>query len=246
MLKSYELEAGIGKDIELVATLVNKGSETSSTGTATLVCNDQYVNIVSGSADFGAIAAKGETTVTFIVNLSATIPTNDVLNFDVEVEYTSTGVTTQNYEYTFEEDFDGWSTYSQESKSRTWEWSSGLLKSYSYNGGNHQQVAINSSNYMTYIGSSQDAADKAKISNIIYIGPDAVGIRTADELVEFATLVNSEKDYSKFMNMSGVVTLLADIDMSGKTWTPIGNATHTLSSNKLTVTPLLQGLFLHL
>jgi len=107
---------------------------------------------------------------------------------------------------------------------------------YSYNGGEHQQIEINSSNYMTYIGSSQDAADKEKISNIIYIGPDAVGIRTADELVEFATLVNSEKDYSKFMNMSGVVTLLADIDMSGKTWTPIGNATHTLSSNKLTVT----------
>lgn len=142
VLKSYELEAGIGKDIELVATLVNKGSETSSTGTATLVCNDQYVNIVNGSADFGAIAAKGETTVTFIVNLSATIPTNYVLNFDVEVEYTSTGVTTDNYTYTFDKDFQGWSTYSQESKSRTWEWSSGLLKSYSYKGGNITAFSI--------------------------------------------------------------------------------------------------------
>lgn len=108
---------------------------------------------------------------------------------------------------------------------------------YSYNKGTHVQVDITSSNYMTYIGSSQDATDKEKISNIIYEGADAVGIKTANDLVEFATLVNSGGDYSKFKNLSGVVTLLGDIDMKDVTsWTPIGNATHTLSSNILTVT----------
>ena len=104
-----------------------------------------------------------------------------------------------------------------------------------YNGGNYQMASITSGNYMSYIG-TYTTANASKITNIVYDGPDAAGIRTADELVEFATLVNSGKDYSKFTNMSGVVTLLADIDMAGKTWTPIGNATHTLSSNKLTVT----------
>lgn len=105
---------------------------------------------------------------------------------------------------------------------------------YSYNSGSHVQVAINSSNYMTYIGSSQDAADKEKITNIIYNGADAIGIRTAEDLMEFARLVNSGGDYSKFKNLSGVVTLLNDIDMTGKSWTPIGQATYTIASNKLT------------
>ena len=107
---------------------------------------------------------------------------------------------------------------------------------YLYNEGNHQQVDVNATNYMSYIGSSIDEADSPKITKIIYNGPDAVGIKTAADLMEFASLVNQGKSYSKFQSLSGVVTLLNDIDMSGQTWTPIGNATHTLASNKLTVT----------
>lgn len=93
-----------------------------------------------------------------------------------------------------------------------------------YNGGNHQMASINSSNYMSYIG-KYSTANATKITNIIYDGPDAVGISTADQLIEFASLVNQGKDYSKFCQ-NGVVVLLNDIDMTGKTWTPIGNAKH--------------------
>jgi hypothetical protein len=106
----------------------------------------------------------------------------------------------------------------------------------SYNGGSPQMITLTKSNYMTYIGKYSDA-NAAKITNIIYTGADAVGIRTASELMDFANLVNTGGDYSKYQNLSGVVTLLNDIDMSGVTnWTPIGNATHTLSSNVLTLT----------
>lgn len=119
VLKSYELEAGIGKDIELVATLINKGSETTPAGTARLVCDDQYVNIVSGSADFEAIAAKGETTVTFIVNLSATIPTNYVLNFDVFAEYEGSNITNLP-KYTFDTGFDSWTIIDYNQNNHTW------------------------------------------------------------------------------------------------------------------------------
>ena len=107
---------------------------------------------------------------------------------------------------------------------------------YLYNGGNHQQVDVNATNYMSYIGSSIDEADSPKITNIIYNGPDAVGIKSAADLMEFASLVNQGKSYAKFQNLSGVVSLLNDIDMSGKTWTPIGQAVYTLASNKLTFT----------
>ena len=91
-----------------------------------------------------------------------------------------------------------------------------------YNGGNYQMATITSANYMSYIGKYSDA-NASKITNIIYDGPDAVGISTADELLEFASLVNQGKDYSKFCQ-NGVVVLLNDIDMTGKTWTPIGTA----------------------
>lgn len=119
VLKSFELEAGIGKDIELVATLVNKGSETKPAGTARLACNDQYVNIVSGSADFGAITANGETTVTFIVNLDAAIPTNYVLNFDVTAEYEGSNITNLP-KYTFDTGFDNWTIIDYNNNNHTW------------------------------------------------------------------------------------------------------------------------------
>lgn len=49
------------------------------------------------------------------------------------------------------------------------------------------------------------------------------GINSAEELVEFATLVNSGQDYSRFCNASGEVALNRDIDMSGvSSWVPIG------------------------
>lgn len=93
-----------------------------------------------------------------------------------------------------------------------------------YNGGNYQMASITSANYMSYIG-SYSAVNASKITNIVYDGPDAPGISTADQLIEFASLVNQGKDYSKFCQ-NGVVVLLNDIDMTGKTWTPIGNAKH--------------------
>ena len=93
-----------------------------------------------------------------------------------------------------------------------------------YNGGNYQMASITSGNYMSYIG-TYTTANASKITNIVYDGPDAPGISTADDLLEFASLVNQGKDYSKFCQ-NGAVVLLNDIDMSGKTWTPIGNAKH--------------------
>ena len=91
-----------------------------------------------------------------------------------------------------------------------------------YNGGNYQMASITSGNYMSYIG-TYSTANASKITNIVYDGPDAPGIRTADDLMELASLVNAGSDYSKFCQ-NGVVVLLNDIDMTGKTWTPIGNA----------------------
>jgi len=92
----------------------------------------------------------------------------------------------------------------------------------SYNGGNYKMVTLSTSNYRNYIGIRSDAND-AKITNLVFNGPDAPGIRTADDLMELASLVNAGSDYSKFCQ-NGVVVLLNDIDMTGKTWTPIGNA----------------------
>lgn len=53
--------------------------------------------------------------------------------------------------------------------------------------------------------------------------PTAPGLRTAEDLVEFAQLYNAG-DASKFdPDGDGVYVLEADIDLTGVTWTPIGN-----------------------
>lgn len=56
------------------------------------------------------------------------------------------------------------------------------------------------------------------------------GIENAEDLVAFANLVNAEGDYSEYTNDEGTVVLLADIDMSGVTWTPIGTCKYVVGN----------------
>lgn len=49
------------------------------------------------------------------------------------------------------------------------------------------------------------------------------GIRTAEQLLSFAALVNSDGDISSYKDENGNVLLLEDIDLKNVTWTPIGS-----------------------
>ena len=71
------------------------------------------------------------------------------------------------------------------------------------------------------------------------------GIASADDFVEFAAAVNADASLEKWQDAAGGINLLNDIDMSSvKDWTPIGNATFAVVSNKLTVTgPMFTGRF---
>ena len=55
------------------------------------------------------------------------------------------------------------------------------------------------------------------------------GISTPEELIDFASRVNSSSDYSQYCNGEGEVILKNDIDMTGKQWTPIGMPSVALS-----------------
>lgn len=98
-----------------------------------------------------------------------------------------------------------------------------------YNGGSYSMNNVTSSNYITgkYVGNiGANATDKVTNLTIRYVGENAVGIKSAADLVEFASLVNSGQSYAKFQDENGGVNLLQDIDMSSVTsWTPIGYAT---------------------
>ncbi len=62
------------------------------------------------------------------------------------------------------------------------------------------------------------------------------GIATADDLVDFAAAVNANQSTAPWQNEEGTVVLLDDIDMAEvKDWTPIGLATFSWKSNKLTI-----------
>ena len=74
---------------------------------------------------------------------------------------------------------------------------------------------------------------------------EAVGIRTAADLVAFAAEVEAQiaaeqtPDGGKFKDANGVVNILANIDMNGVAWTPISNFAGTLEGNNHTIDNLV-------
>lgn len=57
--------------------------------------------------------------------------------------------------------------------------------------------------------------------------PAVGGIKTADELMELASRFNAGKSIAMYKDCSKEITLRDDIDLTGKTWTPIGNVETT-------------------
>lgn len=51
------------------------------------------------------------------------------------------------------------------------------------------------------------------------------GIRTAAQLISFASVFNRGGDISSYRNAAGEVALLDDIDLAGAVWTPVGTST---------------------
>lgn len=129
-----------GETATLAVTLVNKtGAATVETTTATLTTEDQYVEIVNGTAALGSVAANGTATAEFIVKLDASTPENHNIAFNITVE--SEGMGYDDVQYTFDSGFDGWTNYKL-TQNYTWEYASsngtngtGCIKSYSYKNG---------------------------------------------------------------------------------------------------------------
>lgn len=74
---------------------------------------------------------------------------------------------------------------------------------------------------------------------------EAKGIRTADDLIAFAAAVEAQiaaeqtPDGGEWKDENGVVNILADIDMTGKTWEMISNFSGILEGNNFTIDNLV-------
>lgn len=68
--------------------------------------------------------------------------------------------------------------------------------------------------------------------------PNIGGIPSAQEFRDFASAVNDGRSIARWLNASGEVELLADIDLGGLEWTPIGNGSvtnaHAITGSKFT------------
>ncbi len=95
--------------------------------------------------------------------------------------------------------------------------------------GNHEMIDVNAGNFTEYIGAVSDA-NREKITDLTWDGapaPPAVkGIASAADLKEFAELVKTGGDVSKFL-VDGVLALGANIDLGGEEWIPIGTGSVT-------------------
>ena len=90
-------------------------------------------------------------------------------------------------------------------------------------------ITITSENFSQYYSlTAATRIAKVVFENNTYGTYDAPGIKTAQDLKDFAAAYNAGSDISKWTNAGGVVELLDDIDCSSITeWTPIGNCTLT-------------------
>ena len=91
-------------------------------------------------------------------------------------------------------------------------------------------VTITADNFAQYY--SLTAA--SRIAKVTFEGNtcgtySAPGIKTAQDLKDFAAAVNAGGDISKWADAAGAVALLADIDLGGEEWVPIGNGAVTTS-----------------
>ena len=90
-------------------------------------------------------------------------------------------------------------------------------------------IDITSENFSLYYSlTAASRIAKVVFENNTYGTYAAPGIKTAQDLKDFAAAYNADGDISKWTNGDGVVVLLDDIDCSSITeWTPIGNCTLT-------------------
>ena len=98
-----------------------------------------------------------------------------------------------------------------------------------YNGGSYQMVGVNASNYFDYVGSHNTSATKVTPDNLIYgEKPEWTGISDVDDLLAFASAVNSGASLAAWQS-GGKVQILRDIDASSiLEWVPIGSEQHPL------------------
>ncbi|MCQ2135439.1 MAG: hypothetical protein MJY67_00835, partial [Bacteroidales bacterium] len=81
------------------------------------------------------------------------------------------------------------------------------------------------------------------------VDPDSIvqgenGIRTAEQLMSFAALYNAGgHDMSSYQNEAGEYELLADIDLKGKAWIPVGSVASTAYNSTSVPTNGFEGTF---
>lgn len=76
------------EETELIVTLINKGDvATESNTVVTLSSDNQYLNIIDGSATCAPVDAGATQEVTFVVKVNSMISDNSIIHFDIEMIY---------------------------------------------------------------------------------------------------------------------------------------------------------------
>ncbi len=98
-------------------------------------------------------------------------------------------------------------------------------------------VTITADNFSSYVYFTPKTAPTTATGNEFAGEVLSKGIASAQDFVDFAAAVNAGESTEKWQDEAGCVNLLNDIDMTSVTdWTPIGNGTYSVASNKITVT----------
>lgn len=95
-------------------------------------------------------------------------------------------------------------------------------------------VELTASNFSQYYSlANANRSEKVTFENNSFGGDSAgsAGIGSAEDLFAFAAAVNAGESTEAWQNSDGTVTLLADIDLGGREWIPIGNVSAAGNGN---------------
>lgn len=226
VVQSFLMDDIIGRDMNLTVTLVNQRSEaTPATAVVTLDCENPYVTIVDGTEDLGVVNAGGTKSVTFVIRLDVSTPLNEIIEFKVTASDESNTGQIQDLSYSFDNDFENWTTINHNGDEHCWYHSSNATE-HGYGSNQNPKEGLSggghliSESYCNNTNSSLspddflvmpvliEATDNTKFD--FYVGSKANAYAYANETYGvFVSIVNN-KDANQFNQIGSDWTLAQD------------------------------------
>ncbi len=110
----------IGKSNNVTVTLCNEGNKAADNTVVTLSSSNPNIVVNNNDINLGTMAAGAVATATFNVTVGTSVTENDILDFEVQASYKTSGASTGTKTYSFNDDLENWTVLNVNGDDHTW------------------------------------------------------------------------------------------------------------------------------